>query len=533
MEKNLQQFIDGHAAIVKPLLTEIHSVHWHYDTTGDKSVIERKELLEKKYMELYSDRQANDRLQSLTTASISDPLLLRQAVLLQDKFRLNQNLENKERIIHLQTQITTSYNSFRAKINGKSYNDNQLRQILEGETDNTLRQKAWEASKQIGREVAEAIIELVRLRNDNARHSGYPDYYSMALSCKEMDEAKLFATLNSLKELTDGAFANLKRDFDAHLAARFHLEPENLYPWHYGDPFFQTPPAHASVNINHFFSNADIEKLTQRTFVGCGMEIEDILAQSDLYPKENKCQHAYCTMIDPTCKDIRVLCNVNNTEQWASVMLHEFGHGVYDKYIDANLPYLLQGPAHTLATEAIAMLLDPLTKNSGWLVDIANAPVDEVKAITDKLTWQKTATHLVFLRWGLTMVYFERELYRDPEQDLNCLWWDQVEKFQLLRRPPDRNQPDWAAKIHIALAPVYYQNYLYGQMVAAQLARYISGHVGNGKLYANPDLGPYLIEHYFRPGRRFLWNELLEKATGEALNPENYARSLDIFRSQN
>ena len=35
------------------------------------------------------------------------------------------------------------------------------------------------------------------------------------------------------------------------------------------------------------------------------------------------------------------------------------------------------------------------------------------------------------------------------------------------RRP--RTQPDWAAKIHLAAAPVYYQNYLYGELFASQL----------------------------------------------------------------
>ncbi len=46
-------------------------------------------------------------------------------------------------------------------------------------------------------------------------------------------------------------------------------------------------------------------------------------------------------------------------------------------------------------------------------------------------------------------------LYADRD-DLNSLWWDLVERLQLVKRPAGRDEPDWAAKIHVAVAPVYY-----------------------------------------------------------------------------
>ena len=79
------------------------------------------------------------------------------------------------------------------------------------------------------------------------------------------------------------------------------------------------------------------------------------------------------------------------------------------------------------------------------------------------------AALLVFARWVLVMTNFERSLYADPDADLDTLWWDLVERHQLVHRPDDRHAPDWAAKIHLAAAPVYYQNYLYGELFASQL----------------------------------------------------------------
>ncbi len=37
--------------------------------------------------------------------------------------------------------------------------------------------------------------------------------------------------------------------------------------------------------------------------------------------------------------------------------------------------------------------------------------------------------------------------------------------------------PDWAAKIHMTGAPVYYHNYLLGELIASQLAAAIRGAV--------------------------------------------------------
>ena len=216
-----------------------------------------------------------------------------------------------------------------------------------------------------------------------------------------------------------------------------------------------------------------------------------------------------------------------------STMLHEFGHAVYDKYLPTDIPYLLQSPAHTLSTEAIAILMEWLTKNPDWLVDIAGAPAEEVAKIWELIIGQRAVAQLIFMRWGLVVVHFERELYRDPHQDLNRLWWDYVEKFQLIQRVEGRSQPDWAAKIHLALAPVYYQNYLYGQMVASQLRHYIQNRVGNGKLYDNPAMGRYLCENYFGLGRQFTWNETLHRATGEYLEPKYFAAALGIENYEN
>src|SRR6202034_57054 len=99
---------------------------------------------------------------------------------------------------------------------------------------------------------------------------------------------------------------------------------------------------------------------------------------------------------------------------------------------------------------------------------------------------------LIFSRWCQVMLRFEKGMYEDPDQDLNKLWWDLVEKYQMVKRPPNRSAPDYAAKIHIVSAPVYYHNYMMGELFASQLHHAIAREV-----YDNAD--PNTVDYVGNP----------------------------------
>jgi peptidyl-dipeptidase A len=117
-------------------------------------------------------------------------------------------------------------------------------------------------------------------------------------------------------------------------------------------------------------------------------------------------------------------------------------------------------------------------------------------------------------------------MYENPDQDLNKLWWDMVEQYQLIKKPAGRDKPDWASKIHIATYPCYYHNYMLGDLLAAQLNAYLEENIVGEKepsYTGNPEMGEYLVEKVFKPGSRYYWNEMIERATGEKLTARHYA----------
>ena len=95
-----------------------------------------------------------------------------------------------------------------------------------------------------------------------------------------------------------------------------------------------------------------------------------------------------------------------------------------------------------------------------------------------------------------------------------------------MRRPDGRHAPDWAAKIHLAAAPVYYQNYLYGELFASQLDATLAARAGG--LVDQRAAGELLRADVFAPGASLRWDELVIRATGEPLSAAHLARQLGV-----
>ena len=109
---------------------------------------------------------------------------------------------------------------------------------------------------------------------------------------------------------------------------------------------------------------------------------------------------------------------------------------------------------------------------------------------------------LVFVPWVQVMTRFERELYRDPDQDLGAIWWELVERYQRVDAAGRATRPDdWACKIHVALAPVYYHNYLLGEVTASQLAYALARETGARARRSSPPPPGVPARALHAPGR--------------------------------
>jgi peptidyl-dipeptidase A len=352
----------------------------------------------------------------------------------------------------------------------------------------------------------------------------------MSLTLGEQDPKEISRLFEQLDSLTSSSFAEVKGEIDDYFVKYYNLKSkDDLRPWNYQNRFFQEAPKIYDLDLDRYYRGKDLIKLDMSYYGGIGLPIDDMIKKSDLYAKAGKNQHAFCSDIDRE-GDVRVLCNIVPNELWMGTMLHEFGHAVYFRGIDHSLPFILRDAAHTFTTEAIAEMFGRFSTNPQWIKDMTGVSEEEKMKIADNSLKTLRIQQLVFSRWAQLMYRFEKSMYENPDQDLNKLWWDMAEKYQMLKRPDGRNEPDWATKIHIALYPCYYHNYLLGELLASQLYYYMITNIIKSDDYkfqsfaGNKEIGKYLKEKVFNPGLKYYWNDMIEKATGEKLTPKYYAK---------
>lgn len=523
MDERAQTLLDRLVPELADLQKRAAEAYWQATTTGEERFEKQYSELEKQLRQKLAEKELFEELKALKARELADPLIARQIELLYNEALPNQvSKEDIAELVGRTAEIEGIFTRFRATYQGKPISDNEINDILQNETDTYKRKEAWYASKQIGEQIEGKLVELVKHRNHIARQLGFRDYFQMMLAAQEIDEDELFTVFDELKQKTDQPFSDIKAEMDKIIADRYtDLRPEGLRHWHYVDPFFQEAPEVFDVDINGLFKDKKLEDIATSFYQALGMDVTDILERSDLYERDQKQQHAFCSDIDRE-GDVRILCNLRPNEYWMNTLLHELGHAVYDKYHDAQLPYLLRQPAHTATTEAIAMMMGRLSKNPSWLAKYAGASVEKLEEIQKNMTKQFVLAQLILLRWCLVMIYFERDLYANPDRNLIKRWWHYVETIQFVPCPESRNKPDWAAKIHFTVAPVYYQNYLLGELIASQIWATLEKSISENhdELVASEKVGDFLKENIFLPGAKYHWNDLLEKATGEKLNPD-------------
>ena len=528
-EMELDEFITAHVEKVKPMTKEVSLASWKAANTGKPEDYDKVSELTLKIRQVYSNPQEFSFLKEMKeSGQVEEPILARQMDVLYNSYLESQiEPELLKKIVDLSTEIEKDFSTFRGTIDGEKVTSNDIKEILKTETDSNKRKKAWLASKQVGAKVADDIVRLVKLRNEAARKLGFDNYHTLSLTTAGQDVEELDQVFKQLYELTNEPYAKIKAELDRILADKCGLLVADLRPWHYHDPFFQETPLVYELDLDAYYEGKDVKELAAEFYAGIGLPVESILANSDLYEREGKNPHAFCTDIDRE-GDVRILCNIKNNEYWMEVTLHELGHAVYDKYHDRDVPFLLRRPVHAFTTEAIAMFFGRLSRNPAWMqqmLGLTDRQRAEIERVSSKYAQLK---QLIFARWDMVMYNFEKQLYANPEQDLNSLWWQMVEKYQLVNRPKDRNEPDWAAKIHFTIAPCYYHNYMLGELLASQLHNHITREIlklesdENLSYIGRRELGDFFSEKVFEAGAVYHWNEMIKRATGEHLTPKYF-----------
>jgi peptidyl-dipeptidase A len=534
MTEKARQLVDDFSKRFRPLDVAASRAWWDANLSGKDEDFKRKEEAQNEIDELLSDKKAFAQLKAVKEAGGIDDPMTKRAIDVIYLMCLEKQVDPEllKQMNALSNAVEQKFNVFRARVGDKEMTTAQVRDVLKASTISQRRKEVWEAAKEVGKVVEPQLRELVKLRNQSAKQLGFDNYHALQLFLGEQNGKDLIKLFDRLDELTREPFTRAKAEIDAELARNYGIKVSELMPWHYHDLFFQEVPAVFKADLDKIYAQQDLIKLCREFYRSIGLPIDLVIEKTgnDFAPRPGKNPHAFCIDITRDGTDVRVLANVVPNDYWMSTLLHEFGHSVYSSInIPARLPYVLRWESHILTTEGVAMMFEKLSKRRSWLEQMG-VKVDNPREFDETGAKMLRYNLLIFSRWCQVMLRFEKGMYENPEQDLNKLWWDQVEKYQLLRRPPGRNAPDYGSKIHIVSAPVYYHNYMMGELFASQLHHAIARKVYKG---ANPDtvvyagnkqVGEFMRHYVFEPGRTKSWNELTAYATDAELGPEAFAQ---------
>lgn len=494
-EAELKVFMDELEDRMEKIDIEYSETLWKkylHEPCGDLNEIERRRseiLLNDQYFNTMKSWQPKTH----------DPLLkkrLRNAT----RIFLRERVEALSDIFLLRNKINEEHIGFKPVVLGKKMDRTDVREMLRKDPDSTKRKAAWESSAKLARKIEREVISLLDKRNKHAQELGYKTYVKYSLSLDLINKDELLGLYRELEKLTARSLRSVLGEIKQKLGI------DQLEPWDLSwaiDQFVKPPD-------QHFPKEQMIPKVKElvRSFGIIPEKLPILIKQADI-PFGGLC---FAIKI-PT--DVRFVSNPRDGHRFYDTLFHEYGHAVHACFIQQQ-HFVLKNDIGCF-NEGMATILERFATDPDWLRENTDLSDEEI------LRFVKTekAARLLTLRSLMAMSTFEFPAFEDLSQDLNELWSKTQAKYLFVS---ENLTPQWAAQSIFTTHPVYVQNYILAEMIAAQTIAYLQQNYG--RLLNNAEVSKFLIENYYGPGASIDWPEKIERATGQKLNARALAQEL-------
>ncbi|MCO6499530.1 MAG: M2 family metallopeptidase [Vicingus serpentipes] len=510
-------------------------------TGSEENINQAKKFLAQK--ETLSDLQLKQ-LESILYAAANNPAVVKDIV----KQRIKAETAQNDKLF-----------GFTFKIDGKEVTPNDIDKILSEETDVVKRQKAWEASKEVGKELKEGLSNLQQLRNQTVQALGYDNYFAYQVSDYGMsvDEMR-----NSMQQMVKDVWP-LYRELHTYarytLAKKYNTEVPEMLPAHWVTNKWGQDWT-ALVNVEGVDLDATIEEKGAEWIVKTGEDFYVSLGfdklppsfyeKSSLYPVPEgadykKNTHASAWHLDLQ-NDVRSLMSIVPNTEWYETTLHELGHiYYYMSYTNEDVPPLLRGGANRGFHEAMGSLMGLAAMQKPFLQELGLLGKDVETNETQALL-KEALNYVVFLPWSAgVMTEFEHELYSNnlPTDQYNAKWWELKQKYQGITAPSERGAEycDAASKTHINNDAAQYYDYAISYVLLFQFHDHIAKQILKQDPHAtnyfgSKETGKFLTSLMY-PGASQDWRELMKEKLGSEMSAkpmlEYFEPLMDYLKKEN
>jgi len=426
--------------------------------------------------------------------------------LLQKRLRNAERIFSKERvealndIFLLRNKINEEHIGFKPVVLGREMDRTDVGEMLRKDPDSTRRKAAWESSAQLASRIEREIIDLLNRRNEHAQELRYKTYVEYSLSLDLIDKNELLRLYQELENLTTPSLCSVLGEIKQKLGL------DQFEPWDlsYAIDQFVKPPD------QHFPKDQIIPKVRELVrSVGIIPEKLPILIKQADIPFGGLC----FSIKIPT--DVRIVSNPRDGHRFYETLFHEYGHAIHACFVQQQ-HYVLKSDIGCF-NEGMATILERFATDHDWLRENTDLSDEEIL----RFVKADKAARLLMLRNLLALSTFEFLAFEDLSQDLNQLWSKTRAKYLFVS---ENLTPQWAAQSIYTTHPVYFQNYILAEMIAAQTITHLQQKYG--RLLNNNEVSKFLIENYFGPGASIDWPEKIERATGQKLNAKALAQEL-------
>ena len=342
------------------------------------------------------------------------------------------------------------------------------------------------------------ILQLMKLRNEKAKKSGYKNYAEMILDLTYVGVDNFYSFYEEMKKRTEVPYKKLIEELGR--------EPSVNDARRFIGMFYMNSGA---TGIEHDKQMG----LLKETLSNIGFDFDKLPIRF----VEKEIPYGGNSIAVDISGDMRIIMNEGMP---LGVWMHEVGHGLQGVNTKIDSP-ILKGYEWNLGAfcpafgEGMAEVGAGFTRNREWQKKYTGLSEEEINERFEKVKKYFPA----YLRYWFTTVMFEVELYKDLSQDPKLLR-DKIYK-ELLYVDASDEPFSLGGDIMYVSYPVYYQNYVFAAIVALQVHKTLEEKFGKDYMF-NKEVGPWLVENLYADGEYKFWKDKLKAATGKQLDVEGY-----------
>ena len=409
-------------------------------------------------------------------------------------------------LVDLQTAIQDTVTAFRYDVRGRKLTLTELSELADTSTDRSVREASFRSRPQIASHTMPSIGRAISLLDRIGRQEGFANGAAAGLNNSSLEPRRVLRDLDEFERATRPTYLAMLQRVQADL----HLD--RVEAW---DIDYWLHRQETAGGVDPWPKEPGLERL-RGLMRAIGFAVDSLPIDIRIWDVPT----GGITFPVRPPYEARLLSNPFSGSDFYSTLFHEYGHAANFTLMDPDLPAAFFRGDETPLGEGVAETLGYYAADHGWLERAAGVtPAEAVR-----LEHVARMRQLLWLRRTIALnAYAEITQYLDRGMDRDSLYVATYRRFVGVELPPGH----WfATRDMFATGPLYFQSYLYANMIAAQLREAMREQFGVEDLSAEPRVAPWLTEHFFRMGAAVPWDEKVRRATGRPLSSAALAQYL-------